>query len=107
MSKNLWIAGQSGNVSGRPKGRKYSATSLKGKLDRFLKRNMTMQAMQDMYNALTASDKSKFLAAILQYTLPKQSTEGLSNEEIDSLYDQIQKLQEQVNNAGNEKRSII
>lgn len=102
MSNTLFVAGQSGNKKGRPKGTKYSSLTLRGKLERFLNKNMTARSMQTMYDSLTPGDKSKFLATILNYTLPKQTTDGLSSEEVDKLYQQLKDLQQSMSNERKE-----
>lgn len=91
MPKPLWIAGESGNPTGRPKGSRYSVLTAKGRLERFLTKNMTAKALQALYNKLSAKDQYEFLVELLPYVMPKHQPNALSNDDIERLYDEIAK----------------
>ncbi|MCG7858246.1 hypothetical protein MD537_14775 [Flavihumibacter sediminis] len=90
MSK-LFAVGKSGNAAGRPKGSKYSILTTKGRIERFLGRNMTARAMQDLYTKLTPKDQTELLTSLLPYVLPKQSNDAISPADVDRLYEEIMK----------------
>ncbi len=90
--KNLWIAGESGNKQGRPKNTTYSILTTKGRIQRFLCKNMSAKAMQSLYNKLTAKDQLSMLTELLPYVAAKQtSVDTLSNSDIDKLHSEIMK----------------
>ena len=95
MSKNLWIAGQSGNPTGKKAGTRYSATTVKGRIERFLARNMSSKALQAMFNKLSERDQAQTLVALLPYVLPRQSTDALSSDQVDELYQKFQEALKQ------------
>ncbi len=84
---SLFVAGKTGNPAGRPKN---SVRSIKGMVERFVKRNITPNRLQKMYASLSAKDQIEMLLQLLPYTIAKQSPEGLSNEEIDRLYQMVE-----------------
>lgn len=89
MSKNLYVAGESGNPTGRPKGSRYSIQTTKGRIERFLAKNMSARALQAMYNKLSEKDKCSFLIELLPYVTAKKTATALTNEDIDRLYSEI------------------
>lgn len=89
MAKNLWIAGQSGNNSGRPVGSRYSVKTVKGRIERFLARNMSAKAMQTMYDKLSEREKAQFLVQLMPFIIPRQSMESLTTDQVDELYNRI------------------
>ena len=72
--------------AGRPK---HSVRTVKGMVERFIKRNITPNKLQKMFNALTEKDKLNMLLELLPYTAPKQTTTGLSGEDVDQLYNRL------------------
>lgn len=78
----MFVAGKSGNLKGRPK---HSATSIKGRVERFLRRQMTATRLNRIFDELDAKDQVAMLKEFLPYVMPKQSSEGISQEEIDRL----------------------
>lgn len=86
---NLFVAGKSGNEAGRPVGTRYSVRTLKGRIERFLNKNMSAKTTQAMYDKLSEKDKAQFLIALLPFIMPRQSMDALSTDQIDELYDKI------------------
>lgn len=87
MANPLWKAGmQPQNPAGRPR---YSVTTIKGMVERFVKRNITPNKLQRMYNTLSVKDQLQLLTELLPYTLPKQAAESLGAGDIDALYDKV------------------
>jgi hypothetical protein len=99
MAKNLWIAGQSGNPTGKLPGTRYSAKTIKGRIERFLARNMSAKSLQAMFNKLSERDQAQTLVALLPYVLPRQNMEALSSDQIDELYSKITEALKQTSNA--------
>ena len=89
MSKNLWIAGQSGNPTGKKAGTRYSVTTIKGRIERFLARNMSAKSLQAMFNKLPEREQAQFLTALLPFVIPRQSMDALSSDQIDELYSKV------------------
>lgn len=95
MANPNWQKGVSGNPAGRRK-MKHSARTLKGTIERFLKRNFTPNKMQELYNELPATQKLTVLTELLPYLMPRQSAvnvktqiNGLTETELDELYKRI------------------
>lgn len=82
----LYVAGKSGNPSGRPK---HSVKTVRGMVERFIKRNMTPTKLQRMFATLSEKDRLEMLMQLLPYALAKQSPDSLTKEEIDRLYESI------------------
>src|SRR5689334_6649145 len=91
--KQLWIAGQSGNKQGRPKGSRYSILTTKGRIERFLSKNMSATALQKLYLKLSPRDQYDMLIQLLPYVASKQSggLESMSEAEVNRLYDEVMK----------------
>lgn len=90
MANPLWIpGGKSPNPEGRRK-MKHSATTVKGMVERFVKRNMTPNKLQTLYNSLTAVQKVDLLSQLLPYILPKMQAESMSDAEIDLFYQKLE-----------------
>ena len=83
----LFVAGKSGNEQGRPRS---SVRSVKGMVERFVRRNITPTKLSKIFEKLTESQKADFLLQLLPYTIAKQSPEGINQEEIDRLYNMVQ-----------------
>jgi hypothetical protein len=97
MASPLWIPGKSANPSGRPK---HSVRTVKGMVERFVKRNITPNKLQKMFDALTDTQKLDMLTELLPYVAPKMgTTDGLSATDIDTLYDNLMKAIEGKTNA--------
>src|SRR5687768_6479547 len=101
MSNKLFVAGKSGNPTGRPNGTRYSILTTKGRIERFLSKNMTATALQKLYNGLKETEKLKLLTELLPYVLAKQSPEGISPEEVNRLYDMVANQKEQITGMAN------
>ena len=88
MANPLWKAGmKSGNPNGRPK---HSVRTVKGMCERFIKRNITPNKLQKMYDSLAEKEKLNMLTELLPYVAAKQSSvDGLSANDVDQLYDQL------------------
>lgn len=87
----LWKVGTSGNPHGRPK-LKNSVRSIKGMVERFVKRNITPNRLQKMYDALTENQKLEMLTMLLPYVMakPASTADTLTPEEIDALYAKLE-----------------
>ena len=86
MSGKLFVAGQSGNTNGRPKGSRYSVLTVKGRIERFLAKQLTATALKKMYEGLKEPEKAKFVIELLPYVMAKQNPEAINQEEIDRLH---------------------
>jgi hypothetical protein len=87
MANPLWKVGQpSANPTGRPK---HSVRTVKGMVERFIKRNITPNKLQVMFNALSEKDKLNMLTELLPYVAPKQTGETINAEDVDRLYDKV------------------
>jgi hypothetical protein len=94
-----------GGSSPNPRGRrkyKNSAQTIKGKLERFIKQNLTINELNRMYNDLNSKQQFTLLIELLPFVLPKQSSltadlnfDRMSDTEIEDVY---AKLFNQVNN---------
>ena len=75
---------------------KSSARTVKGMVERFIKRNITPNKLQAMYDGLKTKEKLEFLIELLPYCAAKQSALSidsrfaeLSDTDIDKLYGKI------------------
>lgn len=90
MANPMWIAGgKSPNPGGRGK-MKNSARTVKGMVERFIKRNITPRKLQALYDGLTALQKLDLLSQLLPYILPKVQAESMSDAEIDLFYQKLE-----------------
>jgi hypothetical protein len=88
MSNPLFVAGQqSPNPSGRPK---HSVRSVKGMVERFVRRNMTPNRLSRIFDELSARDQAELLTALLPYVISKQPTDAINQEEIERLHAMLQ-----------------
>ncbi len=94
MSKKLWVVGQSGNESGRPQGTRYSVLTTRGRIERFLCKNLTARATQALYNSLSPKDQYSFIVELLPYVMPKEQATSLTSADVDKLYNEISKVTE-------------
>lgn len=92
----LFVAGKSGNPEGRPAGvSRFSARTVKGMVDRFVKRNVTPKRLSKIFDGLSAKDQAEMIKDLLPYVLPKQSPEGINSEEIDKLHNMLERALKQ------------
>lgn len=89
-NQKLWVAGESGNKNGRPKGTRHSILTTKGRIERFLYRNMSAKALQALYNSLRPKEQIELLTGLLPYVLPRQgSLDKMSSDDANRIFDQI------------------
>ncbi len=96
MANPNWVKGaKSPNPQGRAK-MKSSARTVKGMVERFIKRNITPNKLQAMFDKLGARDKLSMLTLLLPYCTPKQSQlsinaqfDQLSDRDLERLYNQV------------------
>ena len=96
MANPQW---QPGGKSPNPKGRskmKHSARTVKGMVERFIKRNITPNKLQALYDGLSANNKLNLLIELLPYCAAKQSALSiessfaeLSDTDLNKLYSQV------------------
>jgi hypothetical protein len=87
MANPLWVPGsKSANPNGRPR---HSVRTVKGMVERFIKRNITPNKLQVMYDGLTVQQKLSMLTELLPYVAPRQTAESLSSSDIDTMYEKI------------------
>lgn len=97
--------GPSPNPDGRRTAKmKYSSRTLKGSIERFLKRNFTSNKMQELYDELPAQQKLQVLTELLPYHMPKLSAvniktqiNGLDDTSLDELYKRVTGATEDIN----------
>ncbi len=88
MSNPLWKAGMTAvNPAGRPK---HSVTTVKGMVERFIKRNITPNKLQKMFNVLNEKEKLNMLTELLPYVSAKEtSVNNMSSADVDRLYNEL------------------
>lgn len=92
-----YVKGQSGNLAGRPKGRKNKSTDdLRQSVSLFVNKNW--RSVQKDFNQMEAKDRLLFIDRLLKYVLPSlmatnvnmtNNVEGLSTEQVDDLFERI------------------
>ena len=83
----MYVAGHVADPkAGRKKG---SVRSVKGMLSRFVLRELSPQKLKTLFSKLTERDRAYFLIQALPYVCPRESADGLSQEEVDKLYDKL------------------
>jgi hypothetical protein len=92
MANPNWRKG----ISGNPKGRTATTRSIrtvKGMIENFVKRNITPNKLQKLYDSLTPKDRLTFLTEVLPYCAAKLSSqsmeisyENLSDKHLEMLY---------------------
>ena len=91
MGNPLWKAGmESANPAGRPKN-VNSVRTVKGMVERFVKRNISPVKLQGMFNSLKEAQRLEMLLQLLPYVLPKVQADSLSEAEITALYEKLEK----------------
>ncbi len=89
----LWKAGMAPqNPNGRPR---HSVTTIKGMVERFIKRNITPNKLQVMFDGLTEQQKLNMLTELLPYVTPKQTADGLTSAQIDEAYNRLMQATKQ------------
>src|SRR5690242_401445 len=81
-SKKRSTTWKKGDPSTNPAGRKkmkHSARTVKGMVERFIKRNITPNKLQAMYDGLEAKDKLTVLMELLPYCAAKQASVSVHN----------------------------
>lgn len=92
----LFVAGKSGNESGRPKA---SARTVKGMVERFVKRNISPNKLSKIFEKLTEGQKADLLLQLLPYVIPKVPSDGINQEEFEVLRTMLEQSLKQ-NNHG-------
>jgi hypothetical protein len=86
---SLFVAGKSGNPEGRPRNR-YSAKTIKGLTERWLKKQMTPGKLTKIFDQLSAKDKAELIVSLIPFCAPRMTDSGISKEEVDKLYDMVE-----------------
>ncbi len=104
MANPLWKAGNpSANPAGRPK---HSVRTVKGMVERFVKRNITPNKLQKMFDALSEKERLNMLTELLPYVASKMgSCDSLSAADVDSLYSNLMAEIEKNNGSTTAKAS--
>lgn len=95
MANPNWRPGISGNPEGPRIRNKRSIRSVKGMVERFVKRNITPHKLQKMYDSLKPKEQLDFLVELLPYAASKQPTqidvglEKLSDQQLNQLHDDV------------------
>ena len=92
MANNkLFIAnGPSPNPSGRPKN-VNSVRTVRGMVQRFIKKNITPNKMQKMYDGLTDLQRLEMLQSLLPYVIARVQPDAISEAEVELLYEKLEK----------------
>lgn len=97
MANPNWIKGtKSPNPAGRGK-MKHSARTVKGMVERFIKRNITPNKLQAMFDGLKSDkDRLQVLTELMPYAIAKQSSvkiesrfEEMTDTDLAKLYNQV------------------
>ena len=95
MANPMWVAGApSANPAGRPK-RKNTATTIKGKIESFLRGAITPRILKRIFNELSARDQFQMLIELMPYFAAKHSPEAITDEKIDELYSRLEQTMRQ------------
>jgi len=90
-----FIPGQSGNPTGRPKLRvvgagsermRHSSRTVKGALERFIKRNYTARKLQQLFDAMSEKQRLELYQTALPYLMPRPQADAITPEEAEQLY---------------------
>lgn len=98
----LWLPGKSGNVSGRPKN-VNSVRTVRGMVQRFIKKNISPNRLQKMYDGLTELQKLEMLTTLLPYVISRVQPDAISEDEIHQLYEKLEK--KIISDAGQAKKA--
>jgi hypothetical protein len=97
----MWIAGgKSPNPEGGRLRNRHSARTVRGMVERFIKKNITPNKLQVMFSSLKEQQRLEMLMQLLPYILAKPQAATLTESEIETLY---QKLEQTVTNANQKK----
>lgn len=100
MANPLWKAGMKPvNPLGRPKN---SVTTPAGMLERFVKRHITPNKLKVLFDKLTANQQADFLIQTMPYIMAKKMPDSISSNEVDELYEKLERAINDKNNQ-NEK----
>src|SRR6266542_353264 len=84
-----------GMVSPNPKGRglhRHSSLTIKGRVERFLSKNMSALKLQEIYNDLDAKGKLEMIALLMPYILsraPVMDFNRLSDTDLQQLHSMV------------------
>jgi hypothetical protein len=104
MSNPMWVAGgKSPNPEGSRLRKKHSARTVKGMVERFVKKNITPNKLQKMYDKLTANQQLEMLLQLVPYVIAKVQPDSMSKEEMNIIFD---KIQSKIDEAANSKKAV-
>lgn len=87
----MWIAGgKSPNPEGARLRNKHSSRTVKGMVERFVKKNITPNKLQVMYETLKEQQRLEMLLQLLPYVMPKAQAESLTDDELATLYERLE-----------------
>src|SRR5688572_5280859 len=87
MANPLWVTGKSGNPEG---GKRHGARTIRGMVQRLMKREFSPTKMHKIIEGLTVSQKADLYVQLLPYCEAKMQADSLSTHEIDQLYDRLE-----------------
>ena len=88
MANPLWKVGmEAPNKHGRPKA---SARSIKGMIERFVRRYISPNRLSRIFDELCASQQADLLMQMLPFVIPKQSPDSISPEEVERLHQMLE-----------------
>lgn len=70
--------------------KRYSATSVRGLIARFVSRNIGAKKLQKLCDSLPPREQAELIVKLLPYILAPMSAETLSKDEIDQLYTKLE-----------------
>lgn len=96
MANPKWIlGGKSPNPEGSRLRKKHSSRTVKGMVERFVKKNITPNKLQRMYDKLTENQRLEMLLQLLPYTIAKVQPDSISKDEVEEIFERIeQKINE-------------
>jgi len=91
MSNKLFVAGgPSPNPSGRPKNIN-SVRTVRGMVQRFIKKNITPNKMQKMYDGLTDLQRLEMLQSLLPYVIARVQPDAIGEDELSQILEKVEK----------------